>query len=80
MKAIVWSSPGCTWCDKAKALLDSKNIETEVRVVGKGYTKNDLLEAVPTARSVPQIFLNNEYVGGYDKLVERLIKREQNLI
>jgi len=80
MKAIVWSSPGCTWCDKAKALLASKEIETEVRVVGKGYTKNDLLEAVPTARSVPQIFLNNEYIGGYDKLVERLIKREQNLI
>lgn len=72
MKAVVWSSVGCLWCDKAKALLDSRNIETEVRVVGKGYTKDDLLKAVPTARSVPQIFLNEEYVGGYDKLVERL--------
>ena len=72
MKAVVWSSVGCVWCDKAKALLDSRNIETEVRVIGKGYTKNDLLEAVPLARSVPQIFLNDEYVGGYEKLVERL--------
>jgi glutaredoxin 3 len=43
-----------------------------VKVVGNGYTKQDLLEAVPTARSVPQIFLNGEYVGGYDKLAERL--------
>lgn len=72
MKAVVWSSVGCVWCDKAKALLESRNIETEVKVVGNGFTKQDLLEAVPTARSVPQIFLNGEYVGGYDKLAERL--------
>lgn len=72
MKAVVWSSIGCVWCDKAKSLLESKNIETEVKVVGNGYTKQDLLEAVPTARSVPQIFLNEEYIGGYDKLVVRL--------
>ena len=74
MKAILWSSIGCTWCDKAKALLESRGIETEVKTVGKGFTKQDLLEAVPTARSVPQVFLDGEYVGGYDKLVERLIK------
>jgi glutaredoxin len=72
MKAVVWSSVGCVWCDKAKALLESRNIETEVKVVGNGYTKQDLLEAVPTARSVPQIFLDEEYIGGYDKLVVRL--------
>jgi glutaredoxin 3 len=72
MKAVVWSSVGCVWCDKAKALLESRNIETEVKVVGNGYTKQDLIEAVPNARSVPQIFLDGEYVGGYDKLAERL--------
>lgn len=72
MKAVVWSSVGCVWCEKAKSLLESKNIETEVKVVGNGYTKQDLLEAVPTARSVPQIFLDEEYIGGYDKLVVRL--------
>lgn len=75
MKAVVWSSVGCLWCDKTKALLESKQIETEIRMVGKDYTKQDLLEAVPTARSVPQIFLDGEYVGGYDKLVERLINQ-----
>ena len=72
MKAVVWSSVGCVWCDKAKALLESKQIEIEVRMVGDGYTKQDLLEAVPNARSVPQIFLDEEYIGGYDKLVVRL--------
>lgn len=71
MKAVVWSSVGCSWCDMAKTLLESRGVDTEVRVVGKGYTKQDLLEAVPTARSVPQIFLDGEYVGGYNQLVER---------
>ena len=33
-----------------------------------GYTKEDLLEAVPSARSVPQIFLDGEHVGGFTEL------------
>ena len=37
-----------------------------------GYTKEDLLEAVPTARAVPQIFLDGELVGGFYELKKRL--------
>ena len=50
-----------------------KGIEFEERKIGSGYTKEDLLEAVPTARTVPQIFLDGELVGGYDQLKERLV-------
>jgi glutaredoxin len=35
-------------------------------------TKEELLEAVPNAKSVPQIFLNGEFVGGVKELRERL--------
>lgn len=70
MKAIVWSKYNCPFCDKAKALLKLKNIEFEERKIGDGYTREDLLESVPTARSVPQIFINDKLVGGYDDLVK----------
>ena len=39
-----------------------------VRKIGDGYTKEELLEEVPNARTVPQIFLNGEHVGGYTEL------------
>jgi glutaredoxin len=68
MKAIVWSKDNCTFCDQAKALLEQRNIEYEDRKIGHGYTREDLLEAVPTARTVPQIFVNNNHVGGFTEL------------
>jgi glutaredoxin len=68
MKAIVWSKDNCTFCDQAKALLEQRNIVYEERKIGHGYTREDLLEAVPTARTVPQIFVNNNHVGGFTEL------------
>jgi len=58
----------CPYCDKAKALLTLKGIAFEERKLGAEWSKEQLLEAVPTARTVPQIFLEGEYVGGYDDL------------
>ena len=74
MKAIVWSKYQCPYCDQAKALLTQKGIEFEERKIGDGWTKEDLLEAVPTARTVPQIFLNEELVGGFNELKNYLQK------
>jgi|TARA_R100000081_G_C4714707_1_gene114740 glutaredoxin 3 len=65
---IVWTKPGCTFCDMAKSLLEQKGIEYEERNIGSGWTKEQLLEAIPSARSVPQIVLNNEYIGTYEHL------------
>ena len=78
MNAVVWSSVGCAWCDKAKTLLKSKGIAYEEKLIGSVYKKEDLLEAVPGARSVPQIFLDGEYVGGFDQLAIRLRGTERN--
>ncbi len=72
MKAIVWSKNQCPFCDQAKALLSQKGIEFEERKIGNGWTKEDLLEAVPTARTVPQIFLNEQLIGGFQELRKHL--------
>jgi glutaredoxin len=58
----------CPFCEQAKSLLKMKGIEFEEKKVGAGYTKEDLLEAVPTARTVPQIFLDEELIGGFAEL------------
>ena len=72
MKAIIWSKYHCTFCDQAKALLAQKGYEIEERKIGDGYTKEELLEAVPTARTVPQIFLDGELIGGFTELKQKL--------
>jgi glutaredoxin 3 len=72
MKAIVWSKYNCPYCEQAKALLGQKGIPFEERKIGDGYTKEDLLEAVPSARTVPQIFLDDELVGGFTELKAKL--------
>jgi glutaredoxin 3 len=72
MKAIIWSKYYCTFCDQAKALLQQKGIPYEEKKIGDGYSREELLEAVPTARSVPQIFLNDEYIGGFQELKAKL--------
>jgi glutaredoxin len=72
MKAIVWSKYNCPYCDQAKALLKQKGIAFEEKKIGDGYTREELLEAVPSARTVPQIFLDEELVGGFTELKKRL--------
>ena len=73
MKAIVWSKDQCPYCVQAKALLDSRGIEYEERNIMKGtWTKEQLLEAVPTARTLPQIFLDGDHIGGFSELKNKL--------
>jgi glutaredoxin len=70
--AIVWSKDQCPYCDQAKALLKSRGIEYEERNVSLDWTREQLLEAVPNARTLPQIFLDQELVGGFTELRKKL--------
>jgi len=72
MKAILWSKYHCPYCDQAKALLKQQGIPFEEKKIGDGYTKEELLEAVPTARTMPQIFIDGELVGGFTELKQKL--------
>ena len=65
---IIWSKYNCPYCDQAKALLKDRRIPFEERKIGDGYTQEELLEAVPTARTVPQIIINGNVIGGFTEL------------
>lgn len=68
-ETIVWSKDNCPYCVKAKRMLDGKGIRYEERNITAGpWTKEQLLEAAPNARTVPQIFLHGKYIGGSDAL------------
>ena len=72
MKAVVWSKDACPFCDQAKNLLKLKGIDYEERNVSRDWTREQLLEAVPDARTVPQIFLDDQLIGGFTELRKHL--------
>tara|TARA_B100000886_G_scaffold48347_1_gene29739 strand:- start:743 stop:964 length:222 start_codon:yes stop_codon:yes gene_type:complete len=72
MKNIVWSKVPCGFCEAAKTLLKSKNIEFEERMIGKEWTMEQFLESVPGAKTVPQIILDGKLIGTYEDLKNHL--------
>ena len=68
ISTTVWSKDNCPYCDQTKTLLTQRSISFEEKKIGHGYTKEQLLEEVPTARSVPQIVINGKSIGGFTEL------------
>ncbi len=65
----VYSKGYCPFCTRAKALLKSKGVEfNEMDVTLGGPKKKEMMERAPMARTVPQIFIGDVHVGGYDDL------------
>ena len=73
---IIWSKYHCPYCDRARVLLNLHNIKIEERKIGDGWTREELLEEIPTARSVPQILIDGQYIGGYNEL-EKFLNQQR---
>ena len=70
MRAIIWSKNNCILCTKAKNLLEKKGINYEERnIEGPDWTPEQIFEAVPHARTFPQIYIDGKYIGGYDMMM-----------
>lgn len=73
MSVVVWSKDKCFYCQMAKNLLELNDIEYEERNMSMGkWSRADMLEAVPDAKTVPQIFIDDEHVGGFTELQQYL--------
>jgi glutaredoxin 3 len=65
---VVYATPYCFYCLRAKQLLTKKGVVyREVDVGGNGDARGRLAEATGSRR-VPQIFINGSFVGGYYEL------------
>jgi glutaredoxin 3 len=65
----IYSTAICPYCIAAKNLLKSKGLDwRELRIDTDPVARTALLERVPGARTVPQIFINGTHVGGFEQL------------
>lgn len=68
MDVVIWSKANCGYCESAKKMFESKNIAYTENKIGDTHTREQLLEAVPDAKTVPQIFIDGNLIGGYYQL------------
>lgn len=69
MKRVkIYTTPICPYCVRAKRLLDAKGVAyEEIDVSGDDRARIDLAERTGR-RTVPQIFIGEQHVGGSDEL------------
>jgi glutaredoxin 3 len=64
----VYTTTYCGYCNRAKALLQKRGIPYEEIDVTGDHAKRDWLVSVTHMRTVPQIFIKGEPIGGFDEL------------
>ena len=68
-KVIIYTGPHCAHCHWAKTLLNKKNIDFIEYNIGEDPKKREeMLEKSNGARTVPQIFIGDQHVGGNAEL------------
>lgn len=73
MTAEVYGSSRCGYCRRAKNLLAARGIEYHEFQVGEDISPEELSKRIgKPLLTVPQIFLDGEYIGGYTELAARL--------
>ncbi|MFZ8864445.1 MAG: glutaredoxin 3 [Rickettsiales bacterium] len=68
---LIYKTPICPYCTKAKALLAQKNVLeqiTEIDISTKAELKQEMYEKSGGRMTVPQIFINDTHIGGFDDL------------
>jgi glutaredoxin 3 len=67
-KVLIYTKNYCPYCDRAKALFNNKNVSyDEINVEDKPDTYSELKKKTGMM-TVPQIFINDELIGGYTEL------------
>ena len=70
-QATVWSKDSCPYCRLALEELEKRAYNITIKKIGThGYTREDLLKLLPQAKTVPQIFIEDRYIGGYTELMK----------
>ncbi len=76
---IVYMGPMCVFCDAAKRLLTKKNIPyKEINIALDEIKREEMLKKSNGKRTIPQIFIEEFHVGGYEEL--RALEKKGELL
>ena len=65
----IYTGPLCAFCDRAKALLNKKRVSfKEINLASDPNKMNEMIKKTNGMRTIPQIFVDGQHIGGNDKL------------
>ena len=65
----IYTSPFCFFCHRAKSLLEDKGAEfKEIDVLANPSIRSEMIQRTNGRDTVPQIFIDNQHIGGCDEL------------
>jgi len=65
----IYTGPLCAYCDRAKALLNKKRVSfKEINLASDPNKMNEMIKKTNGMRTIPQIFIDGQHIGGNDKL------------
>lgn len=77
-KITIYSKDACVFCTNAKMLLASKNIPYTELKLNEDFTRENLAELFPNARSFPVIVVDGFNIGGYSELSKMILEEKQD--
>ncbi|MDE3271642.1 glutaredoxin 3 [Pseudoalteromonas sp. SSM20] len=67
---VIYTKPTCPFCVRAKMLLTQKGVEfTEFDIAAQPELRDEMIEKANGGYTVPQIFINNQHIGGCDDMM-----------
>ena len=64
----IYGKPACPHCDQAKRICEQRELEYKYFQLDTDFTREEILEMFPGARTFPQIKVNGTSIGGKDQL------------
>ncbi len=68
MNIVIYGKPNCPSCTMAKSWLDARSIPYDYKQLDTDFVREDLVAVAPAARSYPVVFVNGDYVGGFQQM------------
>ena len=80
MNIVIYTQNDCGYCKMAMYEFDKLNWNYTVKNISEDMHRLSLFENLPNAKTVPQIWINNSHIGGYNELKTWLKKRTENAL
>lgn len=68
----IWGKPACPHCEAAKRTCENRGLKYIYKQLDVDFTRDEILETFPGARTFPQIIVGGNKIGGHDKLITYL--------
>lgn len=68
----IWGKENCAFCSRAKSLCETRDYEYTYKQLDVDFTREQVFETFPNARTFPQIIVGGNKVGGYQELLSYL--------